>query len=153
MSRGKRFEREVVNSLRADNPGAFVQRFTDGVYGQAASVKTPPDVIMVRRDEAHLIECKATKSKSIAFDALSDHQYEHLNDFPQDGWVFVLFYNGMRGKARFEEAYAIHIWMWNYFKNNLDRKSIPIQALRDNPRVHQLLWKGKGLWSTTAITT
>lgn len=155
MSAGKRFEAELRTALRRDWPRAWVERFTDGMTGKGmSSVKSPPDLIAVGVDGHNLlIECKATKGKSIPFDRVDGHQLDHLLRFNKApgsrsrGCVALLQYNGERGKARLYRAWLLPVQDWTFLSFALPRKSLPF----DHHELHryEMRWVPAHGWVTT----
>jgi hypothetical protein len=158
VSRGKEFEAQLRAALRRDWPKAWVERFTDAMTGRGmSSVKSPPDLIAVGVDEhALLIECKATKGKSIPFDRVDGHQLDHLlrfsaatplTDRRTHGCVALLQYNGERGKARLYRAWLLPVDQWAWLGWQLPRKSLPF----DHPYLHpyEMRWVPGHGWVTT----
>lgn len=134
MSAGKRFEGQVLRSLRHHLPQSWSHRNTDAMTGNGRiSVQSPPDIITVDSKCNLLIECKAVKGTSLPFNRLADHQKEHLIAFDDTrhdsfGVVAILHYNGLRGKERKYDCYLLPIQEWCSLERALDRKSLPLAA-------------------------
>lgn len=132
VQRGKAFERELKDAYQ--RAGAAPYRNPDAMYGQAASVKSLPDLwVFWSGGSVSLVECKATKAKSIPFNRLATHQADHLAMFDSfghayEGAVAVLFYNGERGHSRLARAFYIPIGEWLRLDRESGRRSLTLDA-------------------------
>jgi Holliday junction resolvase len=155
---GKQFERQLRDALRRDWPGAYIERFTDGMTGQGKfSVKSPPDLIAVGIGSSSLlIEAKATKGTSIAFDRVDEHQLDHLQRFRRathdstHGIVALLQYNGKLGGERVYRGWLVPVWFWDGLSRTLGRKSLPFN-LPDLDRYEMRWVPGHGFVTTDAL--
>ena len=150
MSVGKVFEYQLRDAFKKKYPDAFVERQVDRMFGSGASVQSPPDLIVNRDGAAYLIECKATKGKSIAFDRLSAHQLTYLQKYDaigecHHGFVACLFYNGQRGSGRVYRAWLVPISYWHDYQYRYPRKSISVGHVEMELGRFELLWvSGRG---------
>lgn len=150
MSVGKTFEYQLRNAFRKKYPDAFVERQTDRMYQGGASAQSPPDLIVNRDGANYLIECKATKGKSIPFSRLGDHQKRYLERYDSIGsqhhaFVACLFYNGQRGSGRVYRSWLVPILYWSDYQKKHPRKSMSINHIERDLRSHKLEWS-KGEW-------
>jgi len=120
------------------------------------SVKSPPDLIAVGLGcSSLLIEAKATKGTSIAFDRVDEHQREHLFKFDgcyadAYGVVALLQYNGKLGGERLYKAWLIPIWFWNALRAEGTRKSMSFSDHRIDR--WEMRWvPGHGFVTTDAL--
>jgi hypothetical protein len=146
MSVGKRFEYQLRNAFRDKYPEAFVERQTDRMYSGGASVESPPDLIINRSGASYLIECKATKGKSIPFSRLGNSQREYLARYDEldgahHGLVACLFYNGQRGSGRVYRSWLVPIPYWVEYEVRYPRKSVAMKDIEAQlgPR-YEMLW-------------
>lgn len=150
MSVGKRFEYELLKSLRAKHPSAFSERQPDRLYRSGASQPSPPDILFNGSHASYLIECKVVKGMSLPLDRLSPHQHDYLMRYDNisskhHGFVAVLYYNGQRGKGRVHNAWLVPISYWSEYQSNHPRKSVSIKHLEGELPKHRCLWVA-GAW-------
>lgn len=150
MSVGKRFEYQVRNAFRSKYPDAFVERQTDRMYAASASQGSPPDLLVNANHANYLIECKAVKGKSLAFNRLGSSQLEYLSRYESigdrhSGFIAVLFYNGQLGARRMYCSWLVPIQYWIDYRDRRPRKSLAMKDLESQLGPYKMQWV-KGEW-------
>jgi penicillin-binding protein-related factor A (putative recombinase) len=151
MARGNIFEREISDSLRADN-FHFIKIATTSAVGfgdvSGRFMKSPPYDYFAVRNVVFGIEAKSWKGPvtSLAFSRVKSHQEAGMLDLGQKGLgnaFGVILLNIRNPKNR---CFLVKIEDWLELKNKLPRKSVPIAYVEDKP-----FWeikKVKRSWTT-----
>lgn len=134
-TRGKAFERECKQAY--ERHGATVYRNHDAMFGKGGmSAASLPDLwIMWPSGFVQLVEAKAFKSKSIAFNRIDGHQRQalehHHHEAPNyEGGILLNHYNGELGQSRVFRCFYMTIRDWLIAEDELDhRKSLPLGEL------------------------
>lgn len=150
--RGKAFERELRDAF--ERAGYLVHRNQDSMTNRGNVSKSLPDLTAFRKAEADvlLIECKAVKGVSIAFDRLGEHQENDLHAFevslPTYGWAYIAvnFYDGQRGPKRLHRCFLVPLDVWREYRRLGGRKSLPLAAIENDRRVLELPWQPGTGW-------
>lgn len=137
MSRkGHKFEYEISRSLKEiDNTWYYK-------FPNLRKAKHPFDHLVITPDQNYAIEEKSTTEKSWSLSNMRDKQVSSLLWFEKmnrnSSFVFINYRHG-RGKIR---AFCMRIEEYlnvvDKVKENLERKSIPIDALEKHKRVEEL---------------
>lgn len=133
---GKRFERKFRESVPED---AFIMRIPDKTYqmgGRTYSDESEADFFAADSMGAYLIECKATRNRSLAYSKVKEHQERALSKFDSlgdhtHGILAVEFYDkgGYRNPKR---MFLLPISRWFEFKRVVpSRSSMPIKAFEE----------------------
>lgn len=131
-SSGKRFEENWKKSVPSD---IFYYRLRDGSSSWGGNDKVRfqqtniCDVIMFDGNVLFTLELKSTKGKSLPYSNIKTHQIDDLkwcNQYQHIISGFVIEFSDL------DECYYLDIVDFNWFKNNHERKSIPIEFCRTN---------------------
>lgn len=137
-SRGKKFESEIYQLLKAHPQVAFFQRWPD------IGLSNPVDFTGCLQGGRYLaLECKASKGKSLSYASFTNDKDRHNGDTYGRQWrtlerlhlagaavyVLVNFYgwpgrDGQRGRA-WAVPFAWLVW----FRERHERKSMPLGAI------------------------
>ena len=123
---GKQFEKDFVRSMPNN---VYCYRFKDGGgWGNGTNTRFTPSNIcdfLVYNGKLYFFELKKSNGKSIPFNNIKQSQINGLLDASEYGIEskFAIFLN--------EEFYILDIKDFIEFKNNTDRKSIPIAYLEE----------------------
>lgn len=142
-NRGKAFENELRVSM--ETAGLYVERIPDALFWtgeRIASRQTPSDFHAYKAAtnlECFMIEAKAVSGKSLPFNRLEPHQREALisfNNFHANahGYVAANFYDG-NNLRNYNKCYMIPIDVWAEYEGGSERKSLPVKACEDDPRI------------------
>ena len=131
INSGKRFEQNWKNSIPKD---IFYYRFRDGSSSWGGNDKVRfqqsniCDCLMFDGDYLYLLELKSTKGKSLPFNNIKKHQIEDLlwaSQYTNTICGLVIEFSELM------ECYFIEISHFKAFYNSTDRKSVPIDYLRE----------------------
>lgn len=131
-SSGKRFEESWKKSIPGD---VFYYRLRDGSSSWGGNDKVRfqstniCDAIMFDGYTLFTLELKSTKGKSLPFANIKEHQIDDLlwcNQFFHVISGFVIEFSDL------DECYYLDIVDFKHFKDNTDRKSIPVDYCRSN---------------------
>ena len=123
---GKKFEKDFVRQAEEDKH-YLVYRCRD-VQGYAGSVNIS-DYIIYNGSYLVLAELKSTKGKSVPFSRLNDKQMDMMLNVTAN-WTVPIYVFNFRGNIN-ETYFATTEQVAEYIEN-ADRKSIPIDWLREN---------------------
>lgn len=131
MNAGKRFEQAF---RRQAEKNYWVLRINDCVYmvgGRLASNKSVADFFLCDGKHSFLVECKATKNKSLRFDALQPHQLQGLNEFDAlgeytHGVIAVEFYESNYRTSR--RMFLMPSLLFSEIQSSSKKKSISIKT-------------------------
>lgn len=128
---GKRFEENFRKSIPND---IFYYRLKDNsnTWSNGDKTRFTPnnicDAIMFDGDYLYTLELKSTKGKSLPYSNIKDHQINDLlwcSNFENVISGFVIEFSDCN------ECYFIEISQFETFKNNNNRKSLPIEYCRN----------------------
>lgn len=131
INSGKRFEQNWKNSIPKD---IFYYRFRDGSSSWGGNDKVRfqqtniCDCLMFDGDYLYLLELKSTKGKSLPFSNIKKHQIKDLlwaSEYANTICGLVIEFSEL------EECYFIEISRFKAFYDSTNRKSIPIDYLRE----------------------
>lgn len=131
MNLGKRFEQNFKRSV-PDN--IFYYRFRDGSSSWGGNDKVRfqqtniCDCFMFDGDYLYLLELKSTKGKSLPFNNIKEHQIKDLlwaSDYANTICGLVIEFSEL------SECYFIEISQLKEFYDKTNRKSIPVDYLRE----------------------
>lgn len=140
MNSGKRFESWWCASATNIN-NTIVYRIPDKIYidnrsKMIRSSQSEADYFWFGNDWAMIVECKACGAKSMPFAALKEHQEKMLLKFSEymNAIVAVNLYD-QNDLRNFNKLFHVPIKTWVFLKNDLGRKSIPLQVLQDEESI------------------
>ena len=124
QNEGKRFEEDFLNSVPED---IFKMRIKDDTL-HFKNVKNPADVLMYYNGLMYLLELKSTKEKSLPYGNIGEHQLEGLQKSCRVQGVVAGLVINFRSV---EETYFLHINDALFFMQTVNRKSFPIEFVRE----------------------
>ena len=152
LDSGKRFESWWCASA-AQVEDTIVYRIPDKVYvdrrtNSLRSTQSEADFFWFGKNWTKIVECKASAGKSISFSALKEHQEESLLKFSEymDAIVAVNLYNADNVKIS-NRLFHVPIKVWVEYKNELDRKSLPLQVLEDDDEIIEFKRIKGSIWN------
>ena len=131
-SSGKRFEENWKKSIPKD---IFYYRLRDNSNTWSNGTKTRfatsniCDCLIFDGEVLYALELKSTKGKSLPYNNIKDHQIKDLlwcSEFANVISGFVIEFDSVN------ECYFIEISQFRKFKEQSDRKSLPIDYCREN---------------------
>ena len=139
MNEGKKFEQDFKNSV---SKNCFFYRFKDGTasyYKTQEEMKADKNIRFQQRNICDcmlfespyllLLELKSTKSKSMSFSNIRENQITDLSKASMHQNIIPGMIFNFRS---IEETYFLHIKHIEYYYYHADRKSYPLQFVRDN---------------------
>jgi hypothetical protein len=176
---GKTFEADIASAFTRALPGCYVQRNGDNMTTRripyhcrcgekhlrtmVMPLPSPPDLYVDAGEWAALIECKSTKEKRLAWDALSDHQADALQRFDalgemRGGYLALQFDSAAQvpgshgGFERAARAWLLPIEDWNLARvEHSHRKSLPMSWLEQEYPHLELAWKPGTGWQILGV--
>ena len=137
MKKGQNFENNFKNSIDKNDSSIFFYRFKDGTANwgpkdnkdkirfQAHNIS---DYMIFYRHKLFILELKSHKGKSLPLNCIRNSQYEEMFNASFKNSVYpmlIIFFSDI------SECYAVHIRDIIQFKDNSDRKSIPLSFCQE----------------------
>ena len=127
---GKAFEEDFKNSIPEDI--LYIRLKDGGGWSNGTNtrftVKNECDAILFREPYLYMLEFKSHKGKSLPLSCISYHQLKSLNSMNKYKFVAAGFVINFRD---LEETYFIHTDYIYQFAQEMERKSIPYDFVRD----------------------
>lgn len=132
MNAGKKFEQDFKASMPDDV--LFIRLKDAGGWGREETkrftIKNECDAIVFKMPKLFMLELKSYKGKSISFDTcIRQYQLDSLCKALPKKYVFAGYIFNFRDV---EETYFVYADKVKEYVENADRKSFPIQWVREN---------------------
>lgn len=127
---GKAFEEDFKNSIPEDI--LYIRLKDAGGWSNGSNtrftVKNECDAILFREPYLYMLEFKSHKGKSLPLSCISPNQLKQLKSFTKYDYVIAGFVINFRD---LEETYFIYADYVYQFAQEMERKSIPYDFIRD----------------------
>lgn len=152
MNPGKQFESDFIKCM-PDNAWAYRLRDSAGAWQGGQNTRFTAsnicDFIVFSQDALFLLELKSHKGKSLPLSCIRANNLKQMLKAAEHENIFSMFIVNFRDV---EETYAIHANQIEfYFKENPEKKSIPLQFFRNGIEIPQTKLKTHYRYSVESL--